>query len=564
MIAHNFNPLCKEAELYYYDFLTNEGQKLIPEFIIDHITSCRYCCEQINQLKDMLLQVEDYPDLEQKQINLAAITWLKLHFAYIGRPVNCETVKPFLPGFLEPALEIKIPTPITVHLDNCQQCQEDLEAIRKLNLNSKQLYRLSRLFTEKSGEDNVSCPRAQAAILTVVSMIFGRTTEEVLKHLCVCSDCRKVLYQCREKIRNESLSSQSERKDVPCEEVSASDIFDYTIPYGLDPANDQYAKFRQSLTSHICSCPTCLAKMQQLHNIVFGILERVESEITTIYHIDESAKTKTKAIKSDDIYAGFPIMVEVAGQEDELRVEQSISAINFGTVLKQKILSRNIKPLFRIGVAAAAVILIATALFLNISTTKAVTLEGIYKAIGRVKNVYISSFIPDKKEPVQEQWVSRTLNVNLIKTGNGSILWDIANKAKKIRRPKEGSVETTTLTAEVITEIQNTITGSLGLMPFHSISEIPKDAKWKSIDDKSLEITNKTEVYELTWVEKIYEGHLIFKKWKVFTDRETNLPQRVEFYQKSIADSEYDLKSVALVEYLDDSEMQKVIGKISF
>jgi hypothetical protein len=190
MIAHNFNPLCKQAELYYYDFLTNEGQKLIPESIIGHINSCRYCCEQINQLKDILSQVEDCPDLEQKQINLAAIVWLKLHFTYLGKPVTCETVKPFLPGFLEPTLEIKIPTPITVHLDNCRQCQEDLETIRKLNLNSKQLYRLSRLFAEKRGEDNVSCPRAQTAVLTVVSMIFGKTTKEILKHLCICPDCR--------------------------------------------------------------------------------------------------------------------------------------------------------------------------------------------------------------------------------------------------------------------------------------------------------------------------------------------------------------------------------------
>ena len=561
MIAHNFNPLCKEAELYYYDFLTNEGQKLIPEFIINHINSCQYCCEQINQLKGILSQIEDYPDLEQEQINLAAVAWLKLHFAYIGKPVTCETVKPFLPGLLEPALEIKIPTPITVHLDDCQQCREDLETIRKLNLNSKQLYRLSRLFAEKSSENNVSCSRAQAAVLTVASMIFSGTSEEVLKHLCTCPHCCKALYQCREAIRNESLSNQSERYDFPCKEVSASDIFDYTVPYGLDPADDQYAKFRQFLTSHICICPMCLAKMQQLHNTVFGIVEQTESGIVTIYHIDESVKAEE--IESDNLYAGFPVRVEIkTSQEDESKAEQPVSTID--TTLRQRVSALNIKPLFKIGVAAAAVILIATVLFLNIPTAKAVTLERIYKAIEKVKNVYISSFIPGKKEPVQEQWVSRTLNVNLIKTGKESILWDLANKAKNVRHLKDGSVETTKLTAEVITEIRNTINGSLGLMPFHSISEIPKDAEWKSIDDKSLEITNKTEVYDLTWVEKIYEGHLTFKKWKVFTDRETNLPQRVEFYQKSIADGEYDLKSVALVEYLDDSEMQKVIGKVSF
>ncbi len=561
MIAHNFNSLCKQAELYYYDFLSNESQELIPEFIIDHINHCQHCHEQINQLKDVLSQVEDYIDPKQKQVSFAIVTWLKLHFAYVGKPVTCETVKPFLPSLLEPALEIRIPTPITVHLDNCQRCSEDLDMIRKLNLSRKQLRRLSQLFAEKRGEDNVSCSRAQAAALTVASMVFCGTSEEVLKHLCICPDCRKVLYQCREKIRNESSNGQTERKDFPCEEVSITDIFDYTVPYGLDPARDQYAKFRQSLTSHTRTCPACLAKMQQLHNTIYNIAERVESEVVTIYHIDESAKAETVS-KPDDIYAGFPIRVEITRHEDELEIEQPASTINITP--RQEVSAMNIKPLFKIAVAAAAVILIATALLLNIPTAKAVTLEGIYKAIERIKNVYISSFIPDKKEPVQEQWVSRTLNVNIIKTEKESVLWDLANKVKKVKHLNSNSVETTILSAEMITEIQNIITGSLGLMPFHSISDTPAGAEWSRVDDKNLEMTNRIEVYDLIWIEKIYEGRLISKKLRFFVDLETSLPQRVEWYKKSEPNSEYILESVSMVECIDDGKMQKVIKEASF
>jgi hypothetical protein len=561
MIAHSFNSLCKQAELYYYDSLSGESQEPVPEFIINHINQCRYCSEQINQLKDILLQVGDYIDPKQKQISDITAGWLRLHFAYVGKPVTCGTVKPFLPSFLEPALEIRIPTPITVHLDNCQRCSEDLDTIRKLNLNHKQLRRLSQLFAEKPGGDNVSCSRAQAAVLTVASMIFCGTNEEVLRHLCICPDCRKVLYQCREKIRNESLSGQTERKDFPCEEVSVADIFDYTIPYGLDPASDQYAKFRQSFTSHTRSCPTCLTKMQQLHNTIYDIAERVESEVVTIYHIDESAKAEA-VNKPDDIYAGFPIRVEITRHEDKLEVEQPASTINITP--RQEVSAMNIRPLFKIAAAAAAVILIATVLFLNMPTAKAVTLESIYKAIEKVKNVHISSFVPDKKEPVQEQWVSRALNVNMIKTDRESVLWDLANRVKKVKHLNDNSVETTKLTAEIITEIQNTITGSLGLMPFHSISETPEGAKWSRVDDKSLEITNKIEVYDLIWVEKIYEGHLISKKWRFFVDLETSLPQKVEFYQKSDTDGEYNLKYTVVVKYLDDSKMQKVIKEASF
>src|SRR4030043_179301 len=188
MIAYNFNPLCKQAEPYYYDFLCGKGTESIPELIIDHINQCQYCRVKMNQLKSVISEVENYSDLEQKQVDLSAIAWLKLHFAYTGKQVTCKTVRPFLPGFLEPALEIKVPTPITAHLDNCQQCLEDLEAIRQMNLSYKQLYRLSQLFAEKDNKDDISCPKAQAAISTVVSMVFYGTTEEILKHLCTCSD----------------------------------------------------------------------------------------------------------------------------------------------------------------------------------------------------------------------------------------------------------------------------------------------------------------------------------------------------------------------------------------
>ncbi|GAG28141.1 unnamed protein product, partial [marine sediment metagenome] len=157
----------------------------------------------------------------------------------------------------------------------------------------------------------------------------------------------------------------------PCEEVSATDIFDYVVSYGLDPADDQYAKFRKSLTSHIVTCPNCLAKMQTLHNTVYNVAERAESEVVTIYNIDESAKAEAIS-ESDDLYAGFPIRVERANRGDEVNAGLLASTIDFGAALKQKVSAMNLKPLVKTAVAAAAIILIAAALFFNIPTAKAV------------------------------------------------------------------------------------------------------------------------------------------------------------------------------------------------
>jgi len=282
-----------------------------------------------------------------------------------------------------------------------------------------------------------------------------------------------------------------------------------------------------------------------------------------VYRIDESAKAKAIS-ESDELYAGFPIKVEIASREDKVKAEQSAQTIDFAANLKRKVSIRKQKPLLKTAVAAAAVILVGITLLLNIPTAKAATLDQIYKAIDKIKNAHISNFVPDKKEPVQEQWVSRMLNVNIIKTEKESILWDLPNKVKKVKHLDNDSVETTMLPAEMVTNLQNTITGSWGLMPFNDISEIPKGAYWNRVDDKNRQITSEIEVYDLTWSAKAYDGSIVSKKWRLFVDAKENLSRRIEIYQALPTDTDYILMSSMTVEYLSDNEMQKIIEEASF
>jgi len=561
MVSPNFNSLCEEAELYYCDFLCKEGHKLVPEFIIDHIKQCQCCQEQLSRLTRVLSIGEGHIESEQKQVSSAITIMLKLHLAYIGKPVTCEIVKPFLPSLLDPALEIGIPTPITVHLDNCQTCSEDLEVIRRLNLNRKQLRRLSQLFVEEPPKNSAECSEMAEMAKSVAAMDFGRTTAEVLQHLCKCPVCRGTLYEERQKMCD-SLSEYEYSPEFPCESVSATDIFDYVVPYGLDFASDQYAKFRESLTSHLRICPNCLAKMQELHKTIYGICERPESEVITVYHVDESAKAQATS-GTEELYAGFPIKVDVK-QREEVKAEQPIPAIDFGTALRQKVSVTNLKPLLKTGAVAAAVILMAVVLFQNIPTAKAVTLERIYEAIEKIKNVHIASFIPDKKEPIQEQWVSKTANTYMLKTERQLVLWNIPNRVRKSKELDADSVETSPLSTEMITEIEGTIGSFGGLVPFANISVIPPDAKWEHVIDDSSKIADGVEVYDLTWTERVYDGSTVSKKWRFFVNAKADLPQKIEIYQILPTDTEYILKSLMVVEYLSENEVQKIIKEASF
>jgi len=301
--------------------------------------------------------------------------------------------------------------------------------------------------------------------------------------------------------------------------------------------------------------------MQQLHQTIYGIAERAESDVVTIYHIDESAKAKAIS-ESDDIYAGFPIRVERANRGDEVNAGRSASTIGLGAALKQKVSATNLKRLVKTAVAAAAVILIAVVLFFNIPTAKAVTIERIYKAIEKVKNVYISKFVPDKTEPIQEKWVSSTLNIYMTKTGKQLVSWDIHTGVKKSKHLDTAVIETISLTNDDVADVEKKMRGSLGLMPFYDISEIPEDAEWsRAVEDEPEAIVDGIEIYDLIWGK--YSGSVAFK-WRFFVDPETNLPQKTEFYEKLPADSEYTLALVMVVEYPSDSEIRSIIKDVGF
>jgi len=410
-----------------------------------------------------LSQAEAQVESGQKQIRTAVTNMLQLHLAYIGKRITCRTARPFLPSMLDAALEIKVPTPITVHLDNCLQCREDLEVIRELHLDRNQLWQLRRILTGQTCDDSLADP----------------------------------------------------------------------------------------------------ARMQQLQKNAGRITERPESGVVTVYTIDESATIKLPG-ESDDVYAGFPIRVEVTDSEEAASEKPSEPTIDLVTALRRKVSAMNFGPLVKPAVVASGVLLITAALFFSTLTAKAVTIEQVYKAIEKVKNVYIAKFAPDKTEPKQELWVSKTLNIYLTRTKNESVLWDISN-GLKTKKPDTGAIETTTLTGETLAGIEGKVGSYLGLVPFTNISYIPADAEWNRVTDQVMETTGEgIEVYDLTWVKKVYDGSVIFKKWRVFIDPNTNLPWRTEFYRKLAEENEYTLESMNVIEYLGESEMHIVLKEASF
>ena len=212
MISPNIKNICEQTQLYYYDFLFQNGENDIPEKILCHIRQCGYCQKQIYKLKTALAGSEQNNSSMNEKNGTPIVNTLQRHFSYINQDIVCANVKPFLPDMIDSSTQITIPTPITAHIDHCPECVNDLKTISNFNLNHHNLSRLSRLLAAKP-DKNVSCERARSDIMAFVMIAFQESDEQTLEHLCTCDICNAIIFQYRESIYNELLI---ENKSNPC------------------------------------------------------------------------------------------------------------------------------------------------------------------------------------------------------------------------------------------------------------------------------------------------------------------------------------------------------------
>ncbi len=308
MCENNSKSICTEASRYYYDYLRERINEHIPEHIIDHIRQCDRCTRAVEQLGAEITLTKQSQNQSQYPKSKTD-TMLALHLTCIGEKVTCKMVRLFLPTLLEPLFAIRVPTPITAHIERCEQCRGDLEIIRQMDLDRARVARLSLVFADKASRYSIKCNDARRAVPSVAEFDFSTSSNDVLTHLCICPACRTLLYERRQALLQEMASEtpQKNGNDV-CRKVSKKNIFDFMVPYNLDSTSRESLE-NESLASHIRTCSTCMAKLQHLHNTVYGILDRAESGVVTEYQLDESIVSDA-AYEAAQPYPGLPIKIQ--------------------------------------------------------------------------------------------------------------------------------------------------------------------------------------------------------------------------------------------------------------
>jgi hypothetical protein len=145
---------CCDARPYYYDILCEESHEDIPSAALMHVSECNYCQREIVRLEGALNE-DNTPSAAESRRDAKLLQLLRLHFSYADKPVTCSIVKPFLPSMADELVRIRIPTPITTHIDQCTRCASDLSALRDLELSRERSDHL--VSSRQTGEEPSTC-----------------------------------------------------------------------------------------------------------------------------------------------------------------------------------------------------------------------------------------------------------------------------------------------------------------------------------------------------------------------------------------------------------------------
>lgn len=548
MKKSNYNSVCSNARLWYYDYLCENKRKNIPHKVLKHIISCQYCQKEIKNMESLLPDLIEVTNDTKREIDKVINTIISTHLTLVDIPVTCDIAKPFIPRLTDPLLQITIPTPINVHLDNCQACTDDFNKIRNISLNHEQLGYLGQIFADASEEQNDCCMKTQS----IASMDFHRVSPGILKHICTCEKCRKEMLLYYQKNNEELVNHNNLDEESVCRKISMSDIANFYFHYGIGHISDASKKDIKSLESHIQYCPVCRKKILELINTVDKIVKRPNSDVITKFSLGRPNELKEE--NTEDIYSGWPINVQVINKATS-NVQEDIYQPEHIAKEKLNILPAKIRKYAK-TIAAAAVILLAVTLFFYSSSVKAVDISQIYKALKNVNNVYISRLRPDSPTPFQEEWISRSLKVIITKTQDQYILWDIQNNVRIIKSLSSDSVETIPLPSDMYSKVEQSIEGVLSILPFQNQSQVPKNSKWYLVQKyKTKNIIIGTSIYELIWTN---DANFFFK-CRFFIDNSTYLVQKTEYYFKQINQEEYVLESIEEFKYINDSNVEEVL-----
>jgi len=549
MVAFGPSMCCRDAEPYYYDYLCGLDAD-IPQPVADHIRRCADCGTQIRQLEAAIAESEAQDHWAQGDGDVLGA--LSLHFAHIGEDITCATAKSFLPLLLVPSLKIRIPTPVTVHVDHCHECSEDLEALGELELRPGQLARLSRLYAAISDSDSHMCRQVRAKTWAFACASFEGIDAEILDHMCVCPRCRRRVYRRRETILAGRQPGDTILGVGLCSGISMADLFEWVVPYGRTGDGPEQATAEdEAMPSHLRTCPECIERMQVLHRTIYGIAERVDSGVATVY--TTGAGVEASAGGAESLYCGYPIHVAVAQRDPKPAVTRFGPIARIRAALGRAAANPQFRPAMRAAVIATAMVPLAILLLISIRPASGISVQQLSDTIKSIDNLHIMQYDGRGSRPVQESWIALGSGLVVLRDARSDTLYDVKRREKVIRHPGGGRIERAALTQDELGGLETLVNSVLGLV----LDGVPSDRGLQPLaPDAAESIRQGSVVYELAWDGDSSNDLVVHFRLQVSLDPMTGLPDKTELSRRTPDDEQWQPMGTREFKYPTRQEME--------
>jgi hypothetical protein len=223
--------------------------------------------------------------------------------------------------------------------------------------------------------------------------------------------------------------------------------------------------------------------------------------------------------------------------------------------------------LVTIAAAVAIVVFIwSVSHFLIKSNQGLAVTKQVYNTLDKSENYCISNYLAGQEEPFQQMWVLKSVDMKMLKNveKNSELLtlWDLSKNIKMISQGSLSSLQTESITDDMLHELDKTMLQVFSLDKFGKLSEIPKNAAYHWIHDAKVDTQfPDSDVFELSWQQEDSDGKLQYFKWRIFVKEKTFLPKRAELYIKSNSQDEYALVSISIVSYPGEENIKNIIRK---
>jgi len=508
---------CQEARAYYYDFLC-EGETPVPEVIRRHIEACAFCQGEVHRLRETLFEAEQNAGVADSS-DVELVEALAQQFRLLDEHVTCRDAKPFLPELALSARQIRIPTPVTVHVDHCPPCRKDLAAIRDLHLTDDQLTRLGRLL-ERSRDQGAGADRqVRAAVAALQSLPPAGNA-------------------------------------LGCHDISMADLFNCVVP---DVERNTPHEPSKAVAQHVRVCPACLAKAQTLQSILCLMIERADSETITVYHAGGGAE-HTREQAGD---AGrYPVDVQVLqgeSQSDPGPCVPPAARTTGGHRFRR--FSGLLAKVAVVAVVAIAIAALPMLPWINAPTASGTDVGEVLQSLAQVENIDIVTKDHTGKF-MQEFWIARRSNRLVHRTAQQCTLFDIDQGRRTAIELATGTREVARLhriecdrvrqrMADCLREVLAWVSPDTRLQ--HPTGDVPAAAG------------NHLDAYEVIWTPR--GGGVPWRnRWMAYLDPTTGLPQQTESYVEephdTLGETAWGLTTRTVFTYPSEQEMNRRIQEL--